>query len=174
LSEARASKNDDGKMTTERRRSLIAAVSGSRLLGVAARLLASMNAPPDELPRHVIDADVAALRDLVAGSALAAPLIVRLRDLVEARRASIILARASAARERVSGLTAWQQLRAVGIAGLAAAAVTAVATLVDPSPVSGYRWFLWLVLAAGSAVLALAARPLSTALGDSRTLRHLP
>ena len=153
---------------------LVAALSSSRLLAIAGRLLASMNAPAVPLSPQTVAADEAARRGVAAGSVLATLISRQLLQVARAGDHSVALERAAAARARVSALAVWQQLRAIGIAGLIAAAVDVAATLVDPSPASGYRWLLWGVVVVAFGVLVLAARPLATAYRDSRTRRHLP
>jgi len=151
-----------------------AAVSDSRLIGIVRRLFTSMNAPPEQQSPQTIDDDAAALRSLAGGSVLAARVTGVIGSGLEASSDSLALKRAAAARESLTKLDGWQRIRAAGIAGLVAAGVNVAVTPVDPSPASGYRWFLWGVFVLASIGCVLAPRPLATAIRDSRTRRLLP
>ena len=151
-----------------------AAMSGSRLIGIVRRLFASMNAQPEQPAPQAIDEDAAALRSLAGGSVLAAPATGVIGGGLDASSDSHALDRLAAARDRVTKLDGWQRIRAAGIAGIVAAGVNVAATPVDPSPASGYRWFLWGVFVLASLGCVLAPRSLATAIRESRTLRLLP
>ena len=76
-------------------------------------------------------------------------------------------------RHRLDALARWQLIRAIGIAGFVAVMVGGALTLLDPRPISVYRWFLWAAAAVIFAVLATGARSFDAARGESRVLRHL-
>jgi uncharacterized membrane protein YhfC len=104
---------------------------------------------------------------------LATRTFTRARRAVGARFGSRAVDAAGRWRGQIAELTAWQRIRAAGIAGLTATAIDGLLTLIDPRPVSVYRWVFWLAAIVISATLALAARALDTASRDSRVVRYL-
>lgn len=161
-------------MTTESAaRRLAAAAAGSWLVQVCRRLLVSMRARPDALPDRIVEDDLLALRRLFAGSALTAPMTERARRAIGAAVDSRALRLLTAWRAQFESLAGWQLIRAVGIAALTATGVDALLVLIDPRPVSAYRWFLWSAVVLIAAVLVAGARSFEAARGESRALRHL-
>jgi hypothetical protein len=158
------------KSVTER---LAAAASGSWLISVCRRLMLSMQAPPDALPDRVIEDDLRALRSLLVGGALATRLVYRFGGAIGANPRSLAVRFAAHRRQDIEGLEPWQLIRAVGIATLTSVAIVGLSALVDPRPSSLYRWWLWIVAAAVSTVVALAARAFGAARGSSRVLTRL-
>jgi hypothetical protein len=154
-------------------RRLTAAVSGSWLVQVCVRLIASIRTPPEALPDRVVEGDLSALQGLFASSSLTSPMRKRGRLVVDAAVNSRALRGLTAWRHRLDALARWQTIRAVGIAGFVAVMVSGALTLLDPRPISAYRWFLWAAAALIFAVLATGARSFDTARGESRVLRHL-
>ena len=160
-------------MTESLTRTLVAAVSGSWLVQVCRRLMTSMQERPAALPDRVVEDDLTALRALLTGSALAAPMAPRVRRAAGAIAASNVVHAAAEWRTKLGELPRWQLIRAVGIAGLTAVAADAVLGAVDPRPVSIYRWLLWMGAAIVSVGFAAGARSFDAARRESRVLRHL-
>ena len=154
-------------------RRLAAAASGSWLVQVCRRMAASIRTQPDVLFGQVVEDDLSALRSLLAGSSLATPMTTRAQRAVGAVVDSRALRALTAWRADVESLAGWQLIRAVGIAVLTAAGVNALLVLIDPRPVSVYRWILWLAVVLMAAVLVAGARAFDAARGESRALRHL-
>jgi hypothetical protein len=154
-------------------RRLGAAVSGSRLVQVCVRLVASIRKPPEVLPDRIVEGDLSVLQGLFASSALTGPMGKRRRRVVDAAVDSRALRELTAWRKQLDALARWQLIRAVGIAALLAVMVSGALTLIDPRPISVYRWFLWAAAAVIFAALAAGARSFDAACGDSRVLRHL-
>jgi hypothetical protein len=152
---------------------LAAAASGSWLVQVCRRMATSIRARPDLLSEQAVEDDLSALRSLLAGSSLAAPVTKRTRRAVGAVLDSRALRALSAWREPFESLARWQLIRALGIAALSAGLVDALLVLIDPRPVSGVRWFLWSAVVLMAAVLITGARSFAAASGESRALRHL-
>jgi hypothetical protein len=154
-------------------RRLAAAGSGSWLVQVCRRMAVSIRTQPDPLSDQVVEDDLSALRRLVAGSSLAAPMRERARRAVGAAVDSQALRALTAWRAQAESLAGSQLIRAVGIAALTAAVVDALLVLIDPRPVSAYRWLLWLAVVLIAAVLVAGARSFDAARGESRAFRHL-
>jgi hypothetical protein len=154
-------------------RRLSAAVSGSRLVQVCVRLIASIRTAPEVLPDRVVDADLSVLQGLFASSSLVAPMRKRWRRVVDALAGSRALRELAAWRTRRDSLARWQLLRALGIAGFVAVMIGGVLTLIDPRPISVYRWLLWAAAALVFAAAAAGARSFDAACSESRVLRHL-
>ncbi len=159
-------------MTTSSSARLAAAARDSWLIRSVASIVASMRVQPDELPPAVVAADLAVLRRLFEGSVLGSRVLIWARRAVGARLSSRAVDAAGGWRRQIAELTAWQRIRAAGIAGLAATAIDGLLTLIDPRPASVYRWLLWLAAIVVSATLALAADALDTASRDSHVARH--
>jgi len=154
-------------------RRLAAAASGSWLVQVCVRLIASIRAQPEVLPDRVAQDDLSGLEGLFASSSLTAPMRKRSRRVVAAVADSRALRELTAWRMRLNALARWQLIRAVGIAGFVGVVVRGVLTLIDPRPISIYRWLLWVAAALIFAALATGARSFDAARGESRVLRHL-